>query len=1388
MSIVNLHDHMVKHQLLTTLFLFLAQAMAIAQVVDVDTYSGRANTVIPIYTFQSGSLSYPIMLYYNSSGIKAKEFSGPVGVKWGISTGPSIVRSLRGLPDDYSSSGTPAKQGWLINNTCATIGSFTPTADDNLNDCTDEEGDFNFLNSLGGFSGGTIKDTEPDIYYINTPNITGSFTFDNTGQIALITQDDYSVTYTQDANGKITTFKIIDDEGVTYTFGIPRSSSIRTTTSDENAISHFKYQYYLYKTEVVYSSSWRLISMESVNGDKISFEYQPQMSPMISISGFEFPIPSTITENVGARIYNESSGNHATVGQYTIERTIRPEVQFYRIIGRTQRAELKNSSLVIPVGNYSLKQPILSTIGIYDITKSQPVLLTDFELKYEVVDDVEGGNNFFIFLRSLSERSGVISSPPYIFDYYGVNFSNKTLYGSNGSDRREDEFGFLNANAPFGQDYKTYIYPSLTGLDRLRNKPIPGYVGTLFQTSGVGSEGVDFGGLLVGTLSQVTLPGGGANRIFYEPNIYRDALAQSDYYAGGLRVKRLELHDGVNFNNDIIKTYRYEEDNGTSSGVLLYRPLRTFNLNFYKNPQTGIVTYYHDLVSQNLSQSHLWKKTTIQAATDYELNKNSDPGVWVGYKKVTVSQIGAGKTVHEYDIGAPFGTINETGWTATKNKIARDNPTSGTSIIAHDPGPITGYYAFPFAPNPNYDFKQGLPRKISFYNNANTLVEQNENEYTYLTSPLKVYAIKLDQYKAMLTYNVTLNSPQGPVTNTYTNEQPMFVYGRYEVNTKVRPRLLRTTTKTFDQNNPSSFVTNIQNYEYASTVHDLVTKVTKIGSDGVEYATNYKYPKDYTITAAWAQQDNTCKAITKLKEKNLLQPIETWVTKKQGAETPLLVNANLNMFEYDPASDNLYLKRDLSIATRDPLTFTSSSVNNTGGTSLFTFETTKYNVFRDFLHQDAYGNARSILGYDRSKTSAHIDLNTGVPKASITNALADEIVFSDFESTNQYDFVYAGSLVGGRTAGSALNFLSGAANKLTKSLKKGEGQQYVFSCWIKSSASGVITVRVNDGGAHTQVSTTISFTNTAGSWKYYRTTIATGTFNSNVNVEVESNASINLDDAIFYPASASFNTFIYGKGLAKIAETDSRGISTFYEYDDFGKVLYVRDQDQNIIKANTYKIQGAKLVIGKINIYVKNPYLNVPAELWASKDIPGATYKWKIVKLSDHKANTTLIDNFSNAIVVTGSSRLTYTFTEAVAYLVNLQVIYQSSTQTAAYYENVNVGYEPLAASICSNRPKEIDLCNPALDVSGCIPVPSSSLVLKVTVASGSGSYSYEWSRSDYPSQVVGTSSTYSVSSYAFNVNYSCLVKDLISNKSAFLTWDVKVYKSDPNCTAVITN
>lgn len=1374
------------------------------QVVDVDTYTGKAIVTIPIWTIKSGSLTFPITLAHASGGIKADTPTGLVGTGWSISSGGSITREVRGLPDDCNLAavgGTPAKQGWLTNNISSTIGGFVPAADENLSVATDEQADYDFLNSLGGFTGGTMKDTEPDIFFINAPGIGSSFVHNNNGQISFLGKQDFKVTSTTGTDGKILGFTVIDDGGVTYIFGDPLSGSTLAVLTDaanvahgESEITHFRYEYYLYKTRVFYNATWKLLSIQSPNGDKISFEYNPlgRVVSTITVGGQDFLFFANQQDEVNAYLYNEATGSTIKKFQYTMMRSVVPTVQFTKAIGKIETAEIVQSTIVMPQGDYELKQQLIGSIDIYDTKQAQPILERQFKLDYGIVRPNEGTVYDHIFLKSLRESSTIKSWAPYVFEYNGVNFATSFMNPSGRNDSFRDEFGFINAGVCCESyvPYSAFLYPALSGIDRVRNSPLPGYAGTLIEISGRDNQ-ISAPQLLTSTLSKIILPSGGSNRIFYEPNLYRDPTSLTDTYGGGVRVSRLEYHDGVDYANDITKYFRYEQDDGTSSGALLYRPLRTFNLNAYKNQQTGVVTYYHELLNQNLTTPQVWKRTIV--SSDLALNTDADQGAFVGYKKVSVSQAGIGKTVYEYDMPGAFGNTAEVDWAATKNKIARKLPPAGaTNIITHDMGPITGYYSYPFAPNPNYDHKRGLLKRTSAFSSTNALVEQTDYEYTYLTTPTKVYGIRLDQYNAPFTYTQTLINNGVPATSTALVGLPMFIYNRYEMNTNMRPRLWRTTHKIVDQNNASAFISSVESLEYTSTAHDRVTKKTQLGSDGVEFSTNYKYPVDYTITAPWAQQDNMAKAITKLKEKNIFLPIETWATKKEGAETPLVTSAHLGLFEYNALSNTVALKKDLSMATYSPVSFVPSSITNNGTTSVFTYQTAKYNRFTDFSHPDNLGNMRSTTAFNKTKSGTHYAWNSATPKLTITKALADEAAYSDFESFSDYDFAYIKTNWGttalyasGRVAGNSLNMLAGPSYKITKSLTKGQGQQSVFSCWIKSATAGSLTIRVNDGGAHLQVSVTLNFAITP-SWKYYSVKVPTATFNPTITVEAETNVPINLDDALFCPAQALPTTYLYGTGLSKLAETDARGVSTYYEYDDFNRLRYVRDQDQNILKSNSYKIGGSQL-------QPTDPTISVSGDMYPNRlitfnaensgDVANTIYKWKIVKLAEYQANNAILTDFSNAIVVNGSNQLSnYTFIEKGNWIINLQIIYQGVIRMVELTATVSIVNQPLSVSICSNRPLRIDACNPVPLLLDCNPLASTTgLVLVANVASGSGSYSYNWTKTpDY--LTTGTSQGYTVTDYLITRTYTIVVTDNVTGDKGTANITFEVYKSDPLC------
>ena len=63
------------------------------------------------------------------------------------------------------------------------------------------------------------------------------------------------------------------------------------------------------------------------------------------------------------------------------------------------------------------------------------------------------------------------------------------------------------------------------------------------------------------------------------------------------------------------------------------------------------------------------------------------------------------------------------------------------------------------------------------------------------------------------------------------------------------------------------------------------------------------------------------------------------------------------------------------------------------------------------------------------------------------------------------------------------------------------------------------------------------------------------------------NSSIRNDVAL---KDAMITTYTYKPLVGMTSETDPAGRTTYYEYDDFGRLKYVRDQKGNIIKRHEY--------------------------------------------------------------------------------------------------------------------------------------------------------------------------------------------------------------------------
>lgn len=1369
--------------------IFILMYPAHAQQVDVDPYTGSGSVTFTLGALQDGSLTCPIVLSNVTTGVRAVEGTGMVGTGWSISEGGKIVRQLRSLPDDFQQTTTPAKYGWLFQNTASAVGSFVPQADDNYTDCSDEESDFNFLTTLGGFNNtGPMLDTEPDIFYVQAPGLSASFVFDNTGQVRFVEQHNYKVTTTNGTAGEITGFSITNDKGVKYTFSQPAEATIRTSSSDESGIRHFKRQYHLFKEAVKYNASWALSRMESPNGDLINFRYRPFAFLIPFQTGYP-PLYGAQTDSIWVYSYNPDNGKYVKKLEYLLETSWNTPNPIATIQGKHEHIAFNYHQILTSdetEENYKLYTPVIKSVLFGDVHEGAFNLERQFDFDYLLASDVTGQIKTHVFLKSLTERTTAQVQPPVTFYYYGVDDTTRKIILADRDTRSKDEFGFHTSPACCAGAYKTFLYPDLPHSEKLRSRPIPGYTGS-FAEAGDSEPVTDLPRMLTGTLREVSLSAGGYFRLLYEPNDYYDAVSQQNHYGGGLRVKRTTHHDGVSYMHDIVKDYHYA-DNGISSGVLLSRPLNAFTLNFHQHPVTGAITHYDELAAQGLAAAEIWKRIT--RLTAQPLNYG---GASVAYKKITISEKGKGRSVLTYDVPGAYGAIAESDWSATVTKIARNNPpTSGLGaatgpVTTFELGAVGGPYRYPFAPNPNYHFRQGLLKKVSLYDNNNVLLEETENAYGVNTaSLLKIYGLVPDQYVAKITFPST--DPLTGESYVHTGNTTMYIYNRYEINAAVSPQLLSTSRKSFDRNSSTLNVTEGQVYEYSAS-HGYPVKTTVTNSDGTVYSTSTKYAADYTITGDWSGQDPHAKALYKAQEKNLLAlPVEVISRRSEpGVPVAPVVSASLSLFQYDQTSDRVVPQKNLVYQPGTPSgSFAESGVAN-GSSTVFTYDP-KYDRYTAYDHFNSSSLAQTVTDHARTASGTHYGWKGSVPVLSVSHAAADEVAFSDFDSGTDFTFTVptGAAYVQGRVHGKALALSAGSENKISRAMKKGADRQYVFSAWINSTAGGTLTVRVSDGSS--TVSGSVNIISTNGDWAFIRTQVPVSAFTgSTFNVEIESAVSLSIDDIIFYPAFARVSTIHYGKSFRKLAETTTAGITTFYEYDEHGRLLYIRDHKRNILKAYSHVMDGKQSDLPFV--YVTNAYGKVVANTqyglknsgWASGT--SASHRWVILHESEYGPNPGAVNDFTNSASVTGDVT-SFTFTQTGTYLVNLEVTYGTITKrlSSPQLVQVEVEGEPLNISICANRPLSIDLCSTVPLLKECIPIETTALIMEATIANTVPAYTYTYSWSDLDNNQYGTGSTATLSNYLTDRTYKCFVREVETGRegSAYLT--IHVFKSDPEC------
>jgi len=352
-----------------------------------------------------------------------------------------------------------------------------------------------------------------------------------------------------------------------------------------------------------------------------------------------------------------------------------------------------------------------------------------------------------------------------------------------------------------------------------------------------------------------------------------------------------------------------------------------------------------------------------------------------------------------------------------------------------------------------------------------------------------------------------------PLINIYT-------YAPYQI--PVGYKNLASTTETL-YNDDGSTTTNTTSYTYNS--HQYVSQSSTTTSVAQQFLkTNITYPFDVTGNSVLNQMVG-------------LNMLDYPVKQEQLKNTTPISGITTNYYNFGSTVPRIY-----------PQTV---DVKKGSGT---------YETRLHYFGYDEDGNPLSVSKENGVLNSYIWNYNKSYPVAEVKNANAADIAYTSFEADGNGNWT---GIISGNTVADVNSVTGSKYYNLTSAGLTKTGltttTAYIVSYWSK-------------GGQYA-----VTGTSAAGWPKNLRTVTINGITWVNWEHKVSGVSTITIsgtagiDELRLYPANAQMTTYTYAPLIGMTSQTDSNNKVTYFEYDAFGRLKLIRDNNKNIIKTFSYQ-------------------------------------------------------------------------------------------------------------------------------------------------------------------------------------------------------------------------
>jgi len=1175
-----------------------AEAMAKYGVLPVTLYTGIPQISVPIYEIKTPSLSLPFSLSYNYNGCKPSEIASWVGLGWAIQGGGVITRSVKGQVDESMSSGHHYDD--FVNVSAMTW------KQDFLKDVADG-----------------VYDTEGDLYIFNIAGYSGKFVMIK-GQAYITPYQNLRIT------AYSTGFKLIDDKGNEYqltdyettyhktlsgTVPIPTHKSAwylsKVISADKRDTVFFSYAAYTYKQQDSYMDSYtidgHLHSGNNTSGHTFTSVVYPGdhidgllMSSVTSKYGNIYFIPSDINRKDVTGSTNPKYLDGITISGPTGSSINRQLILKHGYFSDSSRLKLKE----VLIKGYRASGDILDSNKYkFDYEYESNSFPTNGTRSIDFYGYYNGASNSMLFpsgsfspaLYSYADRTpntshiGMINKITYPTGGYSTfeyeqNQSGHYIVTSSYVDTTQSISGVTynsgNQSGGFTKFYQNFsllksqfvkinfngvpddvvdtfpilkIFKSVTDqlLYEAPRRPNPNIP---FTTDSIL---LDVGDYYFMVQCNQSIPSGTNGSVSYKKYVVDNTLAN----APGLRIHKINSFAGMNSTDTAsIKEYQYNEGveltGGGVTGGNIHNTCSDYYVTTYQAACKSALSdladeqfYYKEATEINRSAQKNGKTFhTYDTQTQYLFNVN--PTSQIDYKYSNGNYIPVKKSVTQYYSNSPISfdnykvkktaTIGAGSSCSLITSPDQTQPTIGLNDV-YDYTDYSGFVSGYTVPTQENEI---------LYNDWGDSVMQTQTNYYYDDTD-HVYPTRIITKNSKgLTLTTTLKYPLDytfdSCSTTLTSLNHDFVTGTSNAIGTLNT-CLSGLVSALSPYQPFSPNTSGHQSSFTSLVNSYDCQTSFKNASATAFTNRDEAWSGYLSCLSSHVTSNPTpwkKAVIWMKQNNVVSPvIEKYITIKNPDSSEYLLSATRN--EYAILSSQAVMPVGIKQVEANSSLLKSTFLSN----------------------PDTYYKPQVNFGYDSRLNLAVQNMNNNLkqsylwdyanmyPVAEVIDADTSAIAYTSFEVDGKGNFSFTGATAYDLSSPTGKKDYNIANGNVTKSGLL-SGTTYVITYWRKD---GTGTPTVNSGSGTSLIS--------KRGWTLYKHEISGST-----TVTVSGTGYI--DELRLYPKGALMTTYTYDPLTGMSGQCDPNNRINYYEYDGLGKLLYIRDQDKNIVKKFCYNLYG----------------------------------------------------------------------------------------------------------------------------------------------------------------------------------------------------------------------